>query len=352
MASDRYKGSVLIGLSGGVDSAVSAYLLKEKGYKVYGITYILSDNQLKSAEDAKAIAKTLDIPLYIEDKKKEFNDTVVSYFVDSYICGETPNPCVLCNSSFKLKNLTDKADSLSIDYVATGHYANIQYDKVSDRYILRTSENKEKDQSYFLYRLSRQQLARLLLPISDMNKEQVRDIAAKIRLTVKDKKDSQDICFIKDIDYTDLIKEKRPGKYKECTFIDKEGNVLGKGANHIHFTTGQRRGLNKGFNQRMYVISKNAKSNTVTLGPVEDLYTKVLTVKDIHLIQPDKAEDPLRVKVKIRNTMAAVDAVIEKTDYGIKVVFDQPVRAAAKGQSAVFYLYDQVIGGGIIDDCI
>lgn len=352
LVTDRSKKSVLIGLSGGVDSAVAAYLLKELGYKVHAITYILSDNQISSANDASAIAQILDIPLYIEDRRQEFNETIVKYFTDSYINGDTPNPCVLCNSTFKFKHLIDKAESLGIDLVATGHYANIEFDKVTQRYILKKSNNSKKDQSYFLYRLTQQQLSKMLLPISDMNKEDVRKVADKIGLSVKDKKDSQDICFIKGVNYTEFIKSRDENSYNDCTFTDRFGNLLGKGANHIHFTPGQRRGLNKGFNQRMYVISKDAEKNTVILGNEDELYKKELVLNDINLIYLDKITEPLRVKVKIRNSMTAVDALVMMADKRVKINFDNPVRAAAKGQSAVFYENDRVVGGGIIYDSL
>jgi len=352
MVTDRSKKTVLVGLSGGVDSAVSAYILKSEGYDVHAVTYIISDNHKASVKDATDIASILKIPLYIEDKQEEFKKTIENYFIDSYIKGDTPNPCVLCNSTFKFKNLIDKADSMGIDYVATGHYANIKYNERLGCYCLFKSKNERKDQSYFLYKLNQQQLSRILFPIADMNKDEVRIIADKIGLPVKDKKDSQDICFIKGIDYTDFIKDYRPGIYKESVFTDKQGKVLGKGANHIHFTPGQRRGLNKGFNQRMYVIGKNAEKNEIILGNEEDLYSKELILKDINLICYSNLSEPLQVKVKIRNSMPVVNAIIYEIDEGIKVIFDNSVKAAVKGQSAVFYENDRVVGGGIIYDCL
>ncbi len=350
LLTDIHKKSVLIGLSGGVDSAVTAYLLKTEGYDVHAVTYIMSENHKASVKDAADIASMLNIPLYIEDKQEEFKNSIEAYFIDSYIKGDTPNPCVLCNSTFKFKHLIDKADSLGISYVATGHYANIKFDEHSGCFCLYKSKNERKDQSYFLYKLNQQQLSRILFPIADMNKEEVRKIADKIGLPVKDKKESQDICFIKGMDYTDFIKEHKKGIYKESIFTDEQGNVLGKGENHIHFTPGQRRGLNKGFNKRMYVIGKNAEKNEVVLGNEEDLYSKELMISDINLICRKNLPELMHVMVKIRNSMPAVSAMIITVEDGIKVIFDEPVRAAVKGQSAVFYENDRVVGGGIIYD--
>lgn len=344
--------SVLIGLSGGVDSAVSAYLLKKQGYDVHAVIYILSTCQKVSLEDAKDIAKRLDIPLYIEDKISEFSDTVISYFTESYLKGETPNPCVLCNNSFKFKNLIEKADSLGIDLVATGHYANISFDNQTQRYLLKSSLNVKKDQSYFLYRLSQNQLKRILLPIADLQKEKVRKVAEEIGLTVKDKKDSQDICFIKDTDYAAFIMERSKGSFDDCIFTDKRGKVIGRGSNHVFYTPGQRRGVGKGFNKRVYVIRKDAKTNTVVLGEQEDLYSKELIVKDTNMISVDTLAKPTNVSVKIRNSMSGVSATIFAEQEHIKVIFDEPVRAAVKGQSAVFYDNDKVVGGGIIYDSL
>lgn len=349
---ERGNKSVLIGLSGGVDSAVSAYLLKKQGFDVHAVTYVLSACQKSSLEDAKDIAKRLEIPLYIEDKITEFSDTVISYFTESYLKGETPNPCVLCNNSFKFKNLIEKADSLGIDLVATGHYANISFDNLTQRYLLKSSLNVKKDQSYFLYRLSQNQLKRILLPIADLQKEKVRKIAEEIGLTVKDKKDSQDICFIKDTDYAAFIMERSKNSFDDCVFTDKRGNIIGRGSNHVFYTPGQRRGVGKGFNKRVYVIRKDAKTNTVVLGEQEDLYSKELIVKDTNMISVDTLAKPTNVSVKIRNSMSGVSATIFAEQEHIKVIFDEPVRAAVKGQSAVFYDNDKVVGGGIIYDSL
>lgn len=349
---ENKKKSVLIGISGGVDSAVGAYILKNQGYDVHAVTYILSSSQKSSVNDAIKIAEKLNIPIYIDDKTDSFDKEVISYFTNAYLIGETPNPCVLCNKSFKFRHLIERAESMGIDYVATGHYANIDYDDKSKRFLLTKSANEKKDQSYFLYRLTQSQLSKIIFPISDMNKDQVRLIAQKIGLEVKDKKDSQDICFIKDTDYASFIKEKTDRLFENSTFIDKSGNTIGKGDNHIFYTPGQRRGLGQGFNKRVYVIKKDAMNNKVVLGDEADLYKKEIKVKDINLISIEKLEEPMKVKVKIRNSMNFADGEISMVDDNIKIVFDEPVRAAVNGQSAVFYKDNLVVGGGIIYDAL
>jgi len=339
-------------MSGGVDSAVTSYLLKLQGYDVYGITFVLSDNQIEAAKEAQKICDKLEIPLFVENLTKEFNNDVTSYFVDSYLKGEIPNPCVLCNQIFKFKNLIDKADKEKIDFVATGHYSQVLYDNKSDRYILKKAKDLNKDQSYFLYRLTQKQLSRIILPLWNVEKEEVRSIAKDLGLEVSEKKDSQDICFIKEMDYTDFIKRTQKDVFDHCTFEDMQGNPLGQGSHHIHYTPGQRRGLGKGFNKRMYVIKKDAKKNKVILGDEQDLFTSSILVDKVNLIMVDDLDSPTPVKVKIRNTMKETDAIIYKQADKIKVDFLSPVRAAVNGQSAVFYQEDSLLGGGIIHDSL
>lgn len=346
--------SVLIGLSGGVDSATAAALLKRDGYECSVVTFVMTEDMRQNFNDVKAVADSLGIPLYQSDLADEFKAAIISYFINSYKKGETPNPCVLCNRIFKFKNLIEKADELGVKYVATGHYANVRYNDKTGRYELKRSLNEKKDQSYFLYRLAQDQLSRIIFPIGDMIKDDVRAMAGDFGLCVSKRKDSQDICFIKGMEYTDFIEKNINSghKFKGAVFLDMNGREIGKGENHMYYTPGQRRGLTKGFNERLYVIRKDPKNNTVTLGSEADLYVKNITVSDTNLISVPKLESEMKVKVRIRNSQNSYDAIIRPLNENIAVTFLEPARAPVRGQSAVFYEGDTVVGGGLIHDGI
>ncbi|MCR1975820.1 tRNA 2-thiouridine(34) synthase MnmA [Clostridium sporogenes] len=351
---------VLVGMSGGVDSSVAAYLLKEQGYEVIGVTMqIWQDDEeftekeggccsLSAVADARRVANKIGIPFYVMNFKDAFKRNVIDYFVDEYMEGKTPNPCIACNKFIKFSSFLDKAMSMGIDYVATGHYAIIE--KQKDRYIIRKSEDDKKDQTYALYNLTQFQLERTLMPCGQYKKSQIREIAKDIGLRVHNKKDSEEICFIPDNDHGRYIKNRFPNKVREGNFVDKQGNVLGKHKGIVYYTIGQRKGLGIAFGKPMYVVDINPFKNEVVLGSLEDLLNTELVAKDINYIPFDTLKEPMEVEAKIRYSQIPSKAIITPIDDGrVKVNFHEKQRAITKGQSVVFYKDDLLIGGGIIE---
>ncbi|EPY2280929.1 tRNA 2-thiouridine(34) synthase MnmA [Clostridium sporogenes] len=351
---------VLVGMSGGVDSSVAAYLLKEQGYEVIGVTMqIWQDDEefiekeggccsLSAVADARRVANKIGIPFYVMNFKDAFKRNVIDYFVDEYMEGRTPNPCIACNKFIKFSSFLDKAMAMGIDYVATGHYAIIE--KQKDRYIIRKSEDDKKDQTYALYNLTQFQLERTLMPCGQYKKSQIREIAKDIGLRVHNKKDSEEICFIPDNDHGRYIKNRFPNKVREGNFVDKQGNVLGKHKGIVYYTIGQRKGLGIAFGKPMYVVDINPFKNEVVLGSLEDLLNTELVAKDINYIPFDTLKEPMEVEAKIRYSQIPSKAIITPIDDGrVKVNFHEKQRAITKGQSVVFYKDDLLIGGGIIE---
>ncbi|KYN78056.1 tRNA(5-methylaminomethyl-2-thiouridine)-methyltransferase [Clostridium sporogenes] len=351
---------VLVGMSGGVDSSVAAYLLKEQGYEVIGVTMqIWQDDEefiekeggccsLSAVADARRVANKIGIPFYVMNFKDAFKRNVIDYFVDEYMEGRTPNPCIACNKFIKFSSFLDKAMAMGIDYVATGHYAIIE--KQKDRYIIRKSEDDKKDQTYALYNLTQFQLERTLMPCGQYKKSQIREIAKDIGLRVHNKKDSQEICFIPDNDHGRYIKNRFPNKVREGNFVDKQGNVLGKHKGIVYYTIGQRKGLGIAFGKPMYVVDINPFKNEVVLGTIEDLLNTELIAKDINYIPFDTLKEPMEVEAKIRYSQIPSKAIITPIDDGrVRVNFHEKQRAITKGQSVVFYKDDLLIGGGIIE---
>ena len=338
---------VLIALSGGVDSAVSTVLLKQSGFEPRGIHFVMHKADGDAASAVKA-AERMGISLQVLDLTEEFDKTVIGYFVDAYKSGLTPNPCVFCNRNMKFAHLFSVADREGIEKDATGHYARIE--KCGDEYLLKISLNSAKDQSYVLYSLRREWLRRLIFPLGSLTKEEVRELAHGEELPNADKPDSQDICFIPDGDYASFI-EARHGHIKESgSFLDMEGSVIGRHDGILNYTIGQRRGLKTGFGERLYVVSKNAADNTVTLGHNNDLFKKRLYASSVNILVADALPSSLRVCAKIRYSMKEQPATVffdgsEK----MTVEFDEPQRAFTAGQSVVLYDGDTVIGGGIIE---
>lgn len=352
---------VMIAMSGGVDSAVTAHLVRAAGYEAVGATMQLycpskplhpDENGLMigdDIEDARAVARRVGIPHMVLDYTDLFRLRVVDTFVASYEMGETPNPCVVCNGELKFGAMMQAVSQEKADYLATGHYARIEKDTATNRFLLRKAADPRKDQSYVLYMLRQEQLSRVLFPLGEYTKEQVRQIAADMGFENAHKGDSQDICFVPDGEYAAFI-ERYTGKcYPEGKFIDPTGKVLGTHRGIIHYTIGQRKGLGIALGKPAFVCRKDPLANTVTLSDNDALFSRSLFAKNINWIAFEGLSGTLRVQAKVRYNMQAQPAVVEMWDEDtVRVTFDQPQRAITPGQSAVFYDGEYVVGGGII----
>ena len=348
---------IMVGMSGGVDSSVAAYLLKKQGYEVTGVTFKLWDDptlesgccSADDVRDAAYVCQQLGIPHYVLNYKDLFRQEVVGPFAEEYLRGRTPNPCISCNRYIKFGAFSHKLRELGFDLMATGHYACCGYNEATGRWELKRAIHPEKDQSYVLYNLTQEQLAMLRLPLGEYSKPEIRAIAEESGLVVAKKPDSQDICFVPDGDYTAFIERITKNKPRPGKFIHQNGQVLGTHQGLIHYTIGQRKGLGIAYEYPLYVIDKDIASNTVILGPNDALFQKALLAENCNLIAIDKLEAPLRVTAKTRYRQKDVPAVIEPlADGKIKVTFDEPQRAITPGQAVVFYDGDYVVGGGII----
>ncbi len=351
----------LIAMSGGVDSSVAACLMKENGYSCIGVTMKLFQNEeiglkrehtccsLDDVEDARSVAYQLQIPYYVFNFSDCFQKCVIERFVSSYENGITPNPCIDCNRYLKFDKLFQRARELEYDYVVTGHYARVEYDAETERYLLKKALDSDKDQSYVLYAMTQEQLKHTLFPLGELTKPQVRKIAEKHALINAQKHDSQDICFVANGKYTDFIRQYTGKAYPEGDFIDCDGKVLGTHKGIIHYTIGQRKGLNISSKVPLYVCAINPEKNTVTLGTNEQLYTKSLTAGHINMISVPFLEKPARLKVKVRYRHPEQWAVVTQVDADtLHVEFEEPQRAVTRGQAVVLYDGDLVVGGGII----
>ena len=348
-------------MSGGVDSGVAAYLIKEQGYRCIGATMKLFHNEnigltkdktccsLTDTEDAKLVAHAVGIKHYTFNFSADFRKQVMDKFCAAYANGITPNPCIDCNRYLKFNRLLRRADELGYDYIATGHYARIEQDPDTKRYLLKKAKDPAKDQSYVLYMLTQEQLARTIFPLGNLCKNEVRQIAADRGFINAEKHDSQDICFVPDGKYADFIQEYTGQKYKEGNFVDLQGNILGRHKGLIHYTIGQRKGLGIAAGCPLYVCGIDSHTNAITLGQEQDLYTTEVIAKDINLIAVESITSPMRLKAKLRYHQNEQWATVEQTDSDtLRIRFDTPQRAAARGQAVVLYNDDIVVGGGTL----
>lgn len=340
---------VVIGLSGGVDSSVAAFLLKEQGYEVIGVSLMNGYSGEENVErDAKLVAKHLGVSLQIVDIHKEFKKEIVDYMVDSYYRGETPNPCIFCNRLIKFKYLFDVADEIGAEFVATGHYANVVKTE-NGRYSILAAADDTKDQTYFLYQLPQKYLSRLVMPLAGLKKEEVRKIAADNNLHVSQKKDSQEICFVSDDDYASFIVEEKGYIPSPGNFVDTDGNVLGKHKGIIYYTIGQRKGLGIALGYPAYVKEINVERNEVVLSSNEELFVREVYFNNAFWMSVEEPDDKTECFGKVRFRHKACRCVIECIEDKLyKATFEEPVRAPAPGQAVVFYENDMILGGGII----
>lgn len=348
----RKEKRALIAMSGGVDSSVAAYVMKEAGYDCVGCTMMLNGNTCAtedSVRDARAVCDRLSIPHYVVDYSDYFKEKVIDNFISCYECGRTPNPCIECNRYLKFEKLLEKAEELNCEYVVTGHYAVVEYDESLGRHVLKKAADENKDQSYFLYKLTSEQLSHVKFPLAELTKEETREIAEKQGFINARKRDSQDICFIPDGKYAEFIESNSDRLYPEGDFIDINGKVLGRHKGIIRYTVGQRKGLGIALNEPMYVKEVNVESNTVMLARDNELFSCELTADNINLTMVDRIDGKMEVTAKIRYRHNPAKAVVSQvSDNKISLIFKEPQRAITKGQAVVLYDGNVVIGGGTI----
>ena len=355
----------MIGMSGGVDSSVAAYLMMKAGYSCIGVTMRLYDNEmigqdktktccsLDDVEDARSVARRLGIPHYVFNFKEDFEAQVIQKFVDCYECGLTPNPCIDCNRHLKFDRLLRRALELECDCVVSGHYAQIRQDASTGRYLLCKAADKAKDQTYFLACLSQEQLARTRFPLGELTKEEVRKIAEENSFVNARKHDSQDICFVPDGDYVAFMERYTGKAYPAGDYLDLDGNVIGKHRGAVCYTIGQRKGLGIALGAPAYVCKKDMQHNTVTLGPNAALFSKALRAKDWSWFPFPALKGPMRVTAKTRHSQVEQSATVYPEENGFaRVEFDAPQRAVTPGQAVVLYDGDIVVGGGTITEAL
>ena len=351
----------LIGMSGGVDSSVAAFLTLQEGFSCIGATMRLFDGKeedstccgLDDVEDARSVAHRLGIPHYVFNFKGDFEEKVIRKFVRCYECDTTPNPCIDCNRHLKFDRLLRRSLELGCDYVVSGHYAQVRRDEETGRYLLYKAADRAKDQTYFLACLNQHQLSHIRFPLGGLTKAEVRRIAEENGFINARKKDSQDICFVPDGDYVAFMERYNGKQYPAGAYLDLDGNVVGMHRGAVCYTIGQRKGLGIAMGAPVYVCSKDMEKNTVTLGPNEALFSNALRAEDMTWFPFPALTEPLRVTAKTRHSQHEQDATVYPEENGrIRVEFDAPQRAVTPGQAVVLYQGDLVIGGGTITEAL
>ena len=351
----------LIAMSGGVDSSVAAFLMKQSGFDCIGATMRLYDNEdigiaaektccsLDDVEDARAVARRLGMPYYVFNFKDEFEKRVIDKFIATYENGGTPNPCIDCNRFLKFEKLFLRAQELGCDCIVTGHYATVEFDESSGRRLLKKGADESKDQSYVLYSLTQEQLAHTCFPLGKYRKSEIRELAEQNGFVNSHKKDSQDICFVPNGDYAAFIERRTGRTYPKGKFVLESGEILGEHNGLIRYTIGQRKGLGIAYKQPLFVTRKDLEKNEVVLTTGASLFTTEVTATDINLISVPEIKGEMRVKARTRYNMKEQSGTAIQLDCStIKVVFDEPQRAVTAGQALVLYDGDKVVGGGTI----